>query len=133
MPMNRAVNERTDASLVSYANSLRQNHELEEARMHLDHALKTDPNCWQAHLGMSAVLADLGNIAGAARHRRAAFHGRCVVPLAYRGDKPPITVLELIAIGPGNARLKLFLSDRIYKRYLVATEFFDCATPLPPH
>jgi hypothetical protein len=41
-------------------------------------------------------------------------------------------VLEPVAIGVGNARIKLYLSDRIYKRFLVTTEFFDFATTLPP-
>jgi hypothetical protein len=120
-------------SLVNYANCLRKDGALEEAHEHFERALKTDPNYWQAHLGISSVLADLGDTEGAALHRRAAFQGRCVVPLTYRGKQPPITVLELVAIGAGNARIKLFLSDRIYKRYLVATEFLDANTILPPH
>jgi tetratricopeptide (TPR) repeat protein len=120
-------------SLVNYANSLRKHSDLEPARAYFEMALKADADYWQAHLGMSAVLADLGDTEGSVRHRRAAFRGRCVVPLTYRGAQAPITVLELVAIGAGNARIKLFLSDRIYKRYLVATEFFDAATTLPPH
>jgi hypothetical protein len=56
-----------------------------------------------------------------------------VVPLSYRGQEPPITILELVSIGPGNTRIKRFLSDQVFKRYLVATEFYEPATQLPPH
>jgi glutamate/tyrosine decarboxylase-like PLP-dependent enzyme len=119
-------------SLVNYANCLRKDSPL-EAREHFERALKVNPDYWQAHLGLSSVFADLCDTERATLHRQAAFKGRCVVPLTYRGEKAPITVLELVAIGPGNARIKLFLSDRIYKRYLVTTEFFDRSTALPPH
>ncbi len=118
---------------VSYANSLRKRGELEKARQHFQIALKTDPDYWQAHLGMSSVLCDLNRAEDGYAHRRAAFRGRCIVPLTYRGKQPPITVLELTAIGPGNTRFKNFLSDNIFKRYLVAAEFYDPGTPLPPH
>jgi len=118
---------------VSYANSLRKRGEFEKARDHFEIALKTDPDYWQAHLGMSSVLKDLNRDADACAHRRAAFHGRCVVPLTYRGKQPPIVVLELAAIGQGNTRFANFLSDSIYKRYLVAAEFYEPGTPLPPH
>jgi glutamate/tyrosine decarboxylase-like PLP-dependent enzyme len=120
-------------SLVNYANSLRKAGELENARGYFAMALKSDPDYWQAHLGMSSVLTDLGDAERASMHRRAAFRGRCVVPLTYRGERPPIPILELVSVGAGNARIKLFLSDRIFKRYLVTTEFFDADTVLPPH
>ncbi len=118
---------------VSYANSLRKRGELEAARGHFEIALKTDPDYWQAHLGMSSVLRDLNRAEDSYAHRRAAFRGRCIVPLTYRGAQPPITVLELAAIGAGNTRFTNFLSDSVYKRYLVAAEFYDPGTPLPPH
>jgi aromatic-L-amino-acid/L-tryptophan decarboxylase len=118
---------------VGYANSLRKMGELEKAREHFQIALTADPDYWQAHLGMSSVLRDLDRTEDAYAHRRAAFRGRCIVPLTYRGKQPPITVLELAAIGPGNTRFTRFLSDSIYKRYLVAAEFYEPGTPLPPH
>ncbi len=118
---------------VGYANSLRKRGELEKACQHFQIALKTDPDYWQAHLGMSSVLRDLHRTEDADAHRRSAFRGRCIVPLTYRGTKPPITVLELTAIGPGNTRFGNFLSDSIYKRYLVAAEFYEPGMPLPPH
>jgi glutamate/tyrosine decarboxylase-like PLP-dependent enzyme len=118
---------------VSYANSLRKSGELEKAREHFQIALNSDPDYWQAHLGMSSVLMDLNKTEDASAHRRAAFRGRCIVPLTYRGKQTPITVLELTAIGPGNTRFTNFLGGSIYKRYLVAAEFYQPGVPLPPH
>ncbi len=118
---------------VSYANSLRNRGEFENACQHFEIALKTDPVYWQAHLGISAVLRDLNRDEEACAHRRAAVSGRCIVPQTYRGKQPPITVLELAAIGPGNTRFANFLSDSIFKRYLVAAEFYEPGMPLPPH
>ncbi len=118
---------------VSYANSLRKRGELAEACDHFEIALRTDPDYWQAHLGLSSVLTDLDRTEEAYAHRRAAFRGRCIVPLTYRGKQPPITVLELAAIGHGNTRFTNFLSDSIFKRYLVAAEFYEPGMPLPPH
>jgi glutathione synthase/RimK-type ligase-like ATP-grasp enzyme len=82
---------------------------------------------------MASVLRDMNRTEDSYAHRRAAFRGRCVIPLTYRGKQPPITVLELAAIGPGNTRFTNFLSDSIFKRYLVAAEFYEPGTPLPPH
>ena len=120
-------------SLVNFANDLRKDGENEAARAYFARALAADPDYWQAHLGISAVLAELGEAERAAVHRRRAFQGRCVVPMPYRGTQAPITVLELIAVDKGNTRLKLFMPDRIFKRYVVTTEFYDSATTLPPH
>ena len=119
--------------LVQSANDLRNSGQLQLARQRFQQALTAEPSCWQAHLGLSSVYAQLHDSPAAARHRRAAFQGRSVIPLPYRGAQPPITILELVAIGPGNARINLFLSDTIYQRYLVAAEFADNTTPLPPH
>ncbi len=120
-------------SCVNFANLLQEEGEKERAREHFEHALKIDPGYWQAHLGLSAILAGLGDTEQASWHRRAAFQGRYVIPLTYRGEQPPVTILELVSVGPGNTRIKSFLSDSVFKRYLVATEFYDPATPLPPH
>lgn len=118
---------------VNYANSLRKRGELGKARDHFQIALKSNPDYWQAHLGMSAILRELNCAEDAYAHRRSAFRGRCIVPLTYRGKQAPVTVLELMAIGPGNTRFANFLSDNKFKRYLVAAEFFEAGTPLPPH
>jgi aromatic-L-amino-acid/L-tryptophan decarboxylase len=120
-------------SQMNYANSLRRNGELEKAGERFQLALDIAPDSWQAHLGISSVLANLGGSEKAAVHRRAAFHGRSVVPLTYRGEQAPVTVLELVAIGQGNTRFRNFLSDSIFKRCLVATEYYEPTMTLPPH
>jgi len=121
-------------SRVNLANLFIKTKEPGEARRHLEHALEIDPSYRPAHAGLSFVLADLGEPEKAASHRRTAFQGRCVIPAAYRGKEPPVTVLELISTCGGNLRTDSFLTDRVFKKYLVAAEFYNPATTaLPPH
>jgi glutamate/tyrosine decarboxylase-like PLP-dependent enzyme/glutathione synthase/RimK-type ligase-like ATP-grasp enzyme len=120
-------------SRVNLAKLLIKLKEPEEAHQHLEHALQIDPTYRPAHAGMSFVLADLGQPEQASVHRRIAFQDRCIIPALYRGEQEPITVLELVSTTGGNIRAEVFLSDRIFKRYLVATEFYDPSIPLPPH
>jgi tetratricopeptide (TPR) repeat protein len=120
-------------SRVNLANVLIKNGDLQSARAHLQHALGIDPEFRPAHAGLSFVLRDLGQHEEAALHRRRAFQGNCVVPVPYLGTEPPVTVLELISTHGGNVRTRLFLSDRVFRRYLVAAEFYDSTTVLPPH
>jgi glutathione synthase/RimK-type ligase-like ATP-grasp enzyme len=103
------------------------------ARDHFEYALQIDPDYRPAHAGLSFVLGDLGEPERAAWHRRKAFQDRCVVIAPYRGEKPPITILELISTTGGNIRTDEFLSDRVFQRILVTTEFYDSKTVLPPH
>ena len=118
---------------VNLAILLLQTKEFEKAREHFEQALKLDPYNLQAHIGLSFVLENLGDPKRALRHRRIAFEGRCIIPAPYRGKQPPITVLELSSSPEGNSRLGEFLSDQIFKKYVVITEFYDSRTPLPPH
>jgi Tfp pilus assembly protein PilF len=120
-------------TLVNLAILLLQDEKLEEARAHFEHALKVDPGNRQAHIGMSFVRANLEDPEKAAWHRRIAFQGRCVIALPYRGKQPPITVLELVSSPEGNSKIHDFLSDQIFQKYIVVTEFYDPRTPLPPH
>jgi aromatic-L-amino-acid/L-tryptophan decarboxylase len=120
-------------SRVNFAKLLIKLKDPAEAHRHLEHALTIDPEYRPAHAGMSFVLADLGQAEQASLHRRIAFQDRCIIPAIYRGEKEPITVLELVSTTGGNIRAEVFLSDRIFKRYLVATEFYDSSIPLPPH
>jgi aromatic-L-amino-acid decarboxylase len=121
------------ASRANLGNVLIQQGELELARDHFYEALKLDGNFRPAHAGLSFVLGDLGDAAGALEHRRRAFADRCVVLAAYRGEKPPITVLELISTTGGNIRTDAFLNDRVFQRILVTTEFYKPGVVLPPH
>jgi hypothetical protein len=120
-------------SRANLANLLIQDGEPEKAREHCEHALKIDPNYQQAHAGLSFVFTDLGNPERASWHRRAAFQGRCVIPVTYRGERPPITVLELISTTRCISRITSFLIDRVFQKYLVVTDFYDSTTTLPPH
>lgn len=120
-------------SRANLADVLIQDGEPEKAREHCEHALKIDPNYQQAHADLSVVYADLGKPEQAARHQRAAFQGRCVIPVAYRGERPPITVLELISTTRCLSRITTFLIDRVFQKYLVVTDFYHDGVTLPPH
>ena len=120
-------------SRVNFGALLIQEGEQAKAREHFEHALKIDPNCRQAHAGLSFVFMDLGDPEQASWHRRTAFQGRCVIPVMYRGEAPPITVLELVPATGGGVRINSFLNDRVFQIFLVVTEFYDSRTPLPPH
>lgn len=120
-------------SHVNFANLLHKMEEPQAAREHFEQALKLDPDYWQAHAGLSAILLEMGDAEQASSHRRAAFRGRCVIPITYRGEAAPIELLELVAAGPGNTRIKNFISDTVFRKYLVTTEFFDSTTVLPRH
>jgi Tfp pilus assembly protein PilF len=120
-------------SLVNLGNLLMKLGEPTEARKLFEGALDVDPHYRPAHAGMSFALSDLGDSEVAAEHRRIAFQNHCVVSAPYRGAQPPITVLELVSTIGGNIRTQEFLSDRIFKRFLVATEFYHPGTVLPPH
>jgi aromatic-L-amino-acid/L-tryptophan decarboxylase len=117
----------------SLGNLLIKVNEPAAARDHFEQALQIDPDYRPAHAGLSFVLGDLGEPERAAWHRRKAFEDRCVVIAPYRGEKPPITILELISTTGGNIRTDEFLSDRVFQRILVTTEFYDSKTILPPH
>jgi tetratricopeptide (TPR) repeat protein len=120
-------------SLVNLGNLLMKDREVEAARRLFERALCADSDYRPAHAGMSFALMDLGEVEAAASHRRVAFKDHCVVASPYRGAQPPITVLELVSTIGGNIRTQEYLSDRIFKRFLVATEFYDAGTILPPH
>ncbi|MGO9649211.1 MAG: pyridoxal-dependent decarboxylase [Terriglobales bacterium] len=120
-------------SRVNLASLLIRDGEPEEARKHCEHALTINPTCRQAHAGLLLVFTELGNPERASWHRRAAFQNRCVIPVAYRGDRPPITVLELISTTRCISRITNFLIDRVFQKYLVVTDFYDPKITLPPH
>ena len=120
-------------SRVNFAALLIEAGEPEKAREHLEHALKIDSTCRLAHAGLGFALADLGDPEGASEHRQIAYRGHCVIPVEYCGEQPPITVLELVTTTGGGVRVESFLSEGMFQKYLVATEFYDSSTTLPPH
>jgi aromatic-L-amino-acid/L-tryptophan decarboxylase len=140
IPQARAIYELAIAqypdhppSRASLGNLLIKGGEPAAAREHFERALLVDPDYRPAHAGLSFVLGELGEPERATWHRHKAFQDRCVVIAPYRGEKPPITILELISTTGGNIRTDDFLSDRVFQRILVTTEFYDSKTILPLH
>jgi aromatic-L-amino-acid/L-tryptophan decarboxylase len=120
-------------SLVNLANVLVESGDLSTARGHYETALRTQPDHAQAHQGMARILAELGDRAGAARHRQLGFGSCPVVRVPYRGARPPVPLLLLAGSAGGNVPMRHFLDDRIFQTYIVFVEYYDLATPLPPH
>lgn len=124
---------RNPMSLVNMGNLLLRAREFSESHRMFAAALQADAGCQPAHAGLSMTFAELGDAEQAAVHRRLAFQDRCVIPAPYRGALPPIVVLDLVSTIGGNVRTSEFLSDRVFKRFLMATEFYESTIELPPH
>ena len=104
-----------------------------EARAHYETALKADPDHAAAHQGMGAVLSDEGDRDGAREHFARGFRGHAVSTLPYRGEGPPIPLLQLVSSGGGNIPTAPFLDDGVFLTTVVVADYLDPATPLPPH
>ena len=120
-------------SHVNLANVLRESGSLAEAREHYEAALRLEPDHAEAHQGLALILAESGDQPGANRHRQMGFGRRPVVALPFRGEGPPVSVLLLAASAGGNIPMRHFLDQRIFQTFIVFVEFYDPATPLPPH
>jgi Tetratricopeptide repeat len=118
---------------VNLANLLLRATRYSEAREHYERALQADPDHAPAHQGLGAVLADLGDRAGASEHFKKGFRGHAISTLPYRGDKPPIRLLQLVSSGGGNIPSGLFLDDTQFLTTVVVADHLDLSTPLPPH
>ena len=118
---------------VNLANLLLRASRYAEAREHYEHALRIAPDHAEAHQGLGAVLADLGDRAGARAHFNKGFSGHAVSTLPYRGDKPPITLLQLVSSGGGNIPSGLFLDDSTFLTTVLVADYADISVPLPPH
>ena len=118
---------------VNLANLLLRANRHAEARAHYEAALLADPKLAAAHQGLGAVLADLGDRAGASYHFSKGFRGHAVSTLPYRGTAPPITLLQLVSSGGGNIPTAAFLDDCTFMTSVVVADHLDPLTPLPPH
>ena len=118
---------------VNLANLLLRASRYQEARAHYERALQADPGHAEAHQGLGAVLADLGDRNGAREHFKRGFRGHAVSTLPYRGDKPPVPLLQLVSSGGGNIPSGLFLDDTRFLTTVVVADYYDPATSLPPH
>src|SRR5579871_4431447 len=107
---------------VNLANLLLRATRYQEAREHYERALQVDPDHAEAHQGLGAVLADLGDRDGARAHFKKGFAGHAVSTLPYRGDKPPVTLLQLVSSGGGNIPCGLFLDDTRFLTTVVVAD-----------
>ena len=113
---------------VNLANLLLRANRHAEARDHYEAALRIDPELAPAHQGLGAVLADLGDRAGARYHFRKGFRDHAISTLPYRGTEPPITLLQLVSSGGGNIPTASFLDDRIFMTSVIVTDHLDPQT-----
>jgi len=118
---------------VNLANLLLRANKYTEARAHYDAALRIDPELAAAHQGLGAVLADLGDRAGARYHFQKGFRDHAVSTLPYRGIEPPVSLLQLVSSGGGNIPTASFLDDSIFLTSVIVTDYLDPEVPLPPH
>jgi tetratricopeptide (TPR) repeat protein len=118
---------------VNLANLLLRANRHHEARGHYDKALQLDPEYAPAHQGLGAVLADIGDRAGAQAHFRRGFRDHAISTLPYRGDRPPLRLLQLVSSGGGNIPTASFLDDRTFLASIVVADHLDPRAALPPH
>ena len=118
---------------VNLANLLFKLDELAAARAEFEAALRLDPDHLHAHRGLANVLAELGDEAGARGHRDRGFHGHAVTTLPYYGDGAPVRVLLLVSALGGNIPTAALLDERVFQTTVVAAEYADATTALPPH
>ncbi len=118
---------------VNLANLLLHGNDLAGAREHYDAALRLDPDLPQAHQGLGATLAGIGDNKTAKLHFAKGFRDHCIETLPYRGTKPPVSLLLLVSSGNGNIPTASLLDDRVFKTSVVVTDFFDPSIPVPEH
>ncbi len=119
--------------LVNLANLLLALGELAPARAHFEAALRADPDHVHAHRGLGNLLAELGDEAGAQAHRDRGFKNHALTVLPYHGDGDPVSVLLLVSALGGNIPTAALLDERIFQTSVLAAEYADARTALPPH
>jgi Tfp pilus assembly protein PilF/glutathione synthase/RimK-type ligase-like ATP-grasp enzyme len=131
----RAVKEHPEhiVSRTNLGNLLLKVGQIEAAREQFEAALQIDPAYRAAHAGLAYVMDNLGDADRAALYRSKAFSGQCMVSLPYRGVQQPIKVLLLLATTTGNVPTHRFLTNLLFERILVATEFYEPGMALPQH
>jgi tetratricopeptide (TPR) repeat protein len=109
------------------------NEAVEEARSHYQAALALDPSLAEAHRGLSYALARLGDEAGAESHREAGFRGHATLTWPHRGPGAPVPLVLLASAIGGNIPIRHILDPATFHATVIFSEYFDPATPLPPH
>ena len=118
---------------VNLANILLEDGDLASARVQYEITLAQVPLQPEAHQGLARILAELGEDDEAARHRHLGFHDRFLTELPYHGAGEGIPLLELVAASGGNIPTRVLIDNSMYRCSVVVADFFDPATPLPPH
>jgi glutathione synthase/RimK-type ligase-like ATP-grasp enzyme len=118
---------------VNLANLLLRANRHAEAREHYETVLRISPDHAEAHQGLGAVLSDIGDREGARHHFRQGFRDHAVSTLAYRGTKPPVTLLQLVSSGGGNIPTAAVLDDCTFLTSVIVTDYLDPKAALPPH
>lgn len=105
----------------------------DEAVAHYNRAIELDPSAASAHHGLANILSERGDETAAAAQRRLGFSHRPITISRYRGDEDPVRVLLLGVDGQGNIPTEAFFNDRVFQTAALIVDFFDPATPVPPH
>jgi tetratricopeptide (TPR) repeat protein len=96
-------------------------------------ALEADPSCEEAHQGLTALYALLGDVERAARHRERGFRRKPVVRLPYYGNAEPIPALLLASTDGGNVDVGPLLDRHVFQTHKLYVEAYRPALGLPPH
>jgi tetratricopeptide (TPR) repeat protein len=118
---------------VNYADFLLLQCEYEAAKKHYLIALELDPTLQKALQGLSHVYTGLGDEAKAAEFREQGFREQAVIAWPYRGTGKALPVLILGSAFGGNVPINHILDKHTFQSTVILTEYFDPATPLPPH
>ncbi len=121
------------AGHVNLANLLLEEGELADAREHFETALRLAPAHPEAHQGLGSLLVELGEPEAALEHHRIGYRHRAVIHLPYRGDAPPIRLLQLVSANGANVPLRHLLDDHVFQTSVVLPQFHNPADPLPEH
>ena len=118
---------------VNLANVFYEEGDPDNAAPHYQAALRIDPEFAEAHQGMARILSAAGEEAAAAEHWRKGFEGHAVVRKPYRGSGTAVPLLVLVSARSGNVPSQLWITHRHFAVTAIYAEFYDPATPLPPH
>ena len=118
---------------INLGNLLRAEGALDEARAEFEAALALAPDEPEAHSGLGQALDDLGRRREAWPHHEAAYRGRAVRVLPWRGRGTPLKVLTPVAAVGGNIPTRFILDPDRVQQIAVVAEFADPAEPLPAH
>ena len=118
---------------VNLGNLLLATGEFAAARAEFEAALAAAPDHAEAHRGLAYCLDEAGDEAGAKRHRDAAFTGRALTALPFRGTGTSLPVLVLVAAKGGNIPTRFLIDDRAVAVTVAVADYLDATTSLPPH